>query len=369
MSGLPPYALPDDARLEALRVVGDPPADDAVRAIFERGQVAAVNRLIVSLVRDDAAALDSLPDPARAFFAETGALPPWADAALIARGQSFFGRHAPRAMLILSHYSLPACYAARKGVQVLAMTNRLARNPRPRLLETAQFVFDVMAPGALMRGDGVRSAQKVRLMHAAVRHLILEHGWDQELGLPVNQEDMLGTLLTFSAVILDGLRKLGFVVAEADAHAYLHTWNVIGALMGVRYDLLPPDVRAADMLMLAIERRHVASCPEGRELAAALLAMLQEANPGTPFAAMPASMMRFFLGDTRADVLGLPPADWTRELTAPLRLVGRLTGEAYTRLPVLAAVSERLGYTLMDRLIRLEHPGRRAEFRMPEALR
>ena len=66
------------------------------------------------------------------------------------------------------------------------------------------------AAGALDAGGaGIRSAQKVRLMHDAVRHLILEHGWDPALGLPINQEDQLGTLLTFSAVILDGLRKLG----------------------------------------------------------------------------------------------------------------------------------------------------------------
>lgn len=368
MSPLLSYSVPTDAALDALRTVGDPVADEAVRAIFAQGQVAAVNHLIVSLVRNDDAP-DAFPPAARDFFRETAALPEWADAALIRRGQAFFGRHAPRVMLILGHYSLPACYAARKGVQVLAMTNRLARNPRPRLRETAQFVFDAMSPGALGAGGaGVRSAQKVRLMHAAVRHLIVEHGWDAELGLPVNQEDMLGTLLTFSAVILDGLRKLGFVVADADAEAYLHTWNVIGVLMGVSPDLVPPDPRSADLLGLAIDRRHIAPCPAGRELAAALLSMLQETNPG-PLANMPVSMMRFFLGDTRADVLGLPSADWTSELTAPLRMLGRLTGAAHSHMPLVAQLAERLGCVLMDGLMGLEQPGRRATFRMPEALR
>lgn len=359
----------DDATLDALRSEGDPLADRVIDTIFAQGQVGAVNRLLGQLIRNDAHTPEEMPAPARAFFEETCALPAWADHRLIDRSAALFGRHAGRAMLILGHYALPACYAARKGVQVLHMTARLSKNPRPRLLETAQFIFDVMAPGGLRPGGaGVRSAQKVRLMHAAVRHLILQHGWNPEFDLPLNQEDMLGTLLTFSYVTLDGLRKLGFEVAEADAEAYLHAWNVVGALMGVREDMLPADIAAAGRLLLAIQRRHFAPSPEGRQLAAALVQMLKDPGGG-PLANMPVTMMRFFLGDVTADMLGLPPADWTRELMAPMRLLGWLTGTAYDRLPLLARLSESYGAAMVARLMRVERPGRRAQFRIPDALR
>jgi hypothetical protein len=359
-----------DARLEPLRTQGDPAADAAIAEIFARGEVAAVNQLIGQLFRNSAVPPEELPAPARVFFDATAALPAWADQARLARASAFFGRHAGRAMLILSHYSLPACYAARKGVQVLHLTTRLSRNPRPRLLETAQLVFDVMAPHGLgPQGAGVRSAQKVRLMHAAVRHLILQHGWSPEYDLPINQEDMLGTLMTFSWVILDGLRKLGFAVAEEDAAAYLHAWNVVGALMGVREEVLPADVEDAGRLMLAIQRRHFAPCPEGRQLTAALVQMLRESSAGGPFANMPVSMVRFFLGDATADLLGVPPADWTRELMAPLRLLGWATSETHGRVPLLARLTESYGATVVDGLLRMERSGHRAEFRIPEALR
>ncbi|MEN9934461.1 MAG: hypothetical protein RLZZ387_1040 [Chloroflexota bacterium] len=358
-----------DAALDSMRLRGDPAADAVVRAIFEDGQVAAVNRLIVTLVRNDAPPPEELPAVAREYFAASASLPPWADRARIGRASAFFGRHASRAMLILGHYSLPACYAARRGVQVLHMTSRLSRNPRPRLLETAQLVFDVMAPGGLEPGGiGVRSAQKVRLMHAAVRHLILEHGWDHALGLPVNQEDMVGTLLTFSAVILDGLRKLGFSVSDEDADAYVHAWNVVGVLMGVDESLLPGDAAEAGLMLVNIQRRHFEPCPEGRQLTAALTEILVESNRGTPFAGMSVSMMRFFLGDNTADMLGIPPSDWTRELVAPLRLLGWLTGESHGRLPLLARASESFGCALVEGLLSMERAGRRAEFRLPEAL-
>ena len=54
--------------------------------------------------------------------------------------------------------------------------------------------------------------------------------------IPVNQEDMVGTLLTFSAVILDGLKKMGFSISTSDADAYLHAWNVVGHLSGVEIE-------------------------------------------------------------------------------------------------------------------------------------
>ena len=47
----------------------------------------------------------------------------------------------------------------------------------------------------------------MRLLHASIRYLIQHHDptWKAEYGLPVNQEDMVGTLLSFSSLIIDGL--------------------------------------------------------------------------------------------------------------------------------------------------------------------
>ena len=90
--------------------------------------------------------------------------------------------------------SLPACYAARRGVQLLSLTARLQSDPVRRIGETAQLTLDGMAPGGLVPGGrGVRDAQKVRLMHAAVRHLVRDSDvYDPEWGVPINQEDSRG---------------------------------------------------------------------------------------------------------------------------------------------------------------------------------
>src|SRR5581483_7387456 len=134
--------------------------------------------------------------------------------------------YGPQVILNLFCYSLPFCYAARKGVQVVWLTSRRYTNPTRRIIETAQMVVDVMRPGGLSAGGtGVKTAQKVRLMHAGVRHQIHAYtGWNAEFGEPINQEDMAGTLMSFSWVVVDGLRRLGMGLNDAEAEAYLHAW-------------------------------------------------------------------------------------------------------------------------------------------------
>src|SRR5262249_45188084 len=147
------------------------------------------------------------------YFKRTAALPAFADPARIARAQDLFTRYGWQVAVGLFCSSLPQAYAAKKGAKVLGYTQALSRHVRQRIFETAQFIFDAMDPGGLAKdGRGVRAAQKVRLMHAAIRHLVLkdrQRPYDPvAFGLPVNQEDMAGTLMTFSCVTLDALRKL-----------------------------------------------------------------------------------------------------------------------------------------------------------------
>mgnify|MGYP006276117693 CR=1 FL=1 len=212
--------------------------------------------------------------------------------------------------MLLCCYSLPSSYAAKKGVQVLHRTAYLAKRPNRRLFETAQFIVDVLSPGGLgPEGKGIRTAQKVRLMHAAIRHLILtdtKAPWDTAtLGVPINQEDMVGTLMTFTWLILDGLAKLGNSLTPEDQQAYFETWLVVGRLMGVDADLLPATVADARALTALIEQRQIAESPQGREMMAALLGMMQSNVPAV-FQTVPAALIREFLPADVATFLGVP---------------------------------------------------------------
>ncbi len=75
---------------------------------------------------------------------------------------------------------------------------------------------------------------------------------------------MAGTLLSFSYLALDGLRRLGYRLADEDTEAYLHCWIVVSHIMGIRPELLPADFADAAALSGRIAERHFAACDEGQ---------------------------------------------------------------------------------------------------------
>lgn len=367
----PPDLWPD-AFLDAMRDVGDPIADTAVRKVYAEGLLGPANQLLQLLVHNDQLPMDKLPPGLHDYLHSTGTFPPWADRAKIRRGEEIFGQYAFQVVTALFCASLPAAYAARRGVQVLHRTARLETTPRRRIVETAQFVVDVMARGGLEPGGaGVRDTQKVRLLHAAVRYLVAESGrWDHAaLGLPINQEDMAGTVLTFSHVVLESFGKLGVSLSRADEEAYLHVWNVIGYLLGVDERLLAHDMMQARELRAHIERRQFAASPEGRELTQALLGLMEYALPGTLFDGMPAMLMRYLGGNQVADLLGVPvDTDWTRHLRGPLRwLVGEASlAEGESR--AFARLCELFSRKLVEGLLFVDRGPERVPFRLPAGL-
>merc|ERR1712146_294518 len=61
--------------------------------------------------------------------------------------------------------------------------------------------------------------------------------WDSEFyGLPINQEDMLATLMAFSINVLDSIEKIEgpFSLSVQDKENYLHLWRTIGYYIGVK---------------------------------------------------------------------------------------------------------------------------------------
>ena len=361
----------NDTLLDSMRQHGDPMADRAIAALFAEQQTTAMNTLLKLFVHNDAAPPEAIPPTLREFFLATETLPDWADRGLLERGSVFFGRCIPHIMLILNCYSLPASYTMRKGVQVLHRTARLHANPRRRIMETGQMIIDVLRPDGLAAGGyGIRSVQKVRLMHAAVRHLVQQQPWDSaDLGVPINQEDMAGTLNTFGYLVLDGLQKLGIEYQTDEAEAYLHTWAVVGHLMGVHPVLRANNAAEAEILSHRIADRNYEPCDEGRELMTALLDYFGEGMPRTPLTNVPVMLMRHFMGDEPCDAMHLPPANALRHTLKPLRMFNRLAHKTGTAIEPLGEWTAKLGYQMLDMMLQVERGSNRTPFAIPSELR
>lgn len=359
-----------DAILDAARTRGDALADATVAAVFQAGDTPAVAKLLSTLMRDDQKPGD-LPAPVLDYLEQTGdSVTRALDTATA--GERVFAEHGPEIMMLLCCYSLPSSYAARKGVQVLHRTAYLAKRPNRRLFETSQFIVDVLSPGGLGPGGrGVRTAQKVRLMHAAIRHLILADKtspWDvNELGIPINQEDLLGTLMTFSHLILDGLARLGVRLTARDQQAYLETWLAVGRLMGIEPQLLPRTVADAKATTDLIERRQIAESPQGREMTAALLGMMQTNMPH-PFKSMPGCLIREFVPANVATFLGIPSHPLREEMIRladdALRPLQRFIDLEARRHALVRSFSVHL----LRWMINVEMDGQPARFAIPDAL-
>lgn len=371
-----------DEFLNDMRRHGDSLVDERVEAVLERGGVDEVNAIMQTLVGNDQPVPEGLPPEIASYLAQSWPLPEWADPAKIKRGQQLFETWGVLITLCLFCASLPAAYAAANGVKVLYLTAQLDTNARRRVMETGQFLMDVLAVGGLDDGGkGRRTIQRVRLMHSAVRNLIKLRNqqqpglWDSDWGTPINQEDLAGTLLTFSYVVAEPMPRLGVRLPAADVDAYIHTWNVIGHLLGVCDRMLVHDAKDAAALVEAIRRRQFRASPEGQDMTAALLKLLDELTPFHRFDDTIPPLIRHLIGEEAADMLLVPKSDRFDNLgrieSATKWVYVHLFGRQERDLPRYQAMSRLaypLGRNMLHGVFRLERGGQRAKFDMPDHL-
>ncbi len=390
-----PDSSPDSTEVERLRSIDldrmrhrvDPAADDAVASYFAEVETSAPDELFRALVRHTRIPPEEQVPAIRAFFETAATRPEWVDEASVERGQAFFNRLVSHHFSALYFASLPGAYAAAKGVQVLHLTGRLASDTERRLNETAQFLMDVAAPGAMSpSGIGIDRILHVRLMHAAVRWLIAndptvrhvddlepptelpdQPTWSASWGLPANQEDLAGTWLTFTVVVYDAFDASGVVYDDDAIVDHLHFWRLVAHHLGVEPDLVPTTRAGCVVLRDRVWARQQHRSAAGEEMIGALVAQAHHHMPRLAWPILPTAF-RHFLGDRVADVLGLPAANWTRHLFPPLNAVTRILTRGKSRHAVHGRFSAFAGRHLMDGILGEMRHGDRPAFRIPTHL-
>lgn len=362
-----PEAL-TDGFLDRMRVEGDPLADECIARVFEHHDTRRIHEVMKTLVGGVGVPSEEMPDEVEDYLRGIGQVPLPPELAS-RQAQRVFAELGPEILMVLGFYSLPASYAAKKGVKVLARTARLVDGPLRRVMETTQMVVDVMTPGGLERdGVGLATLVKVRLMHAAVRHLLLHDQrvqWDRAAdGIPINQEDFAGTLTTFSTLIIEGLERMNVPMAESDQQAWIECWGGIARFLGLRDELIPTTVEESRLLKDKIQSRQIDPCPEGRELTVALVEMYNRIIPGTVIDGISPALMRQFLPSRVADGLGVPRPNYTRYLVWAMREaagLGLFRGRIRARF-------RRFNLAFIQALLTIERGGTRPAFAIPTHL-
>lgn len=392
-----------------------PPAAASVadldRAYATQWERIAVINAVISTWQDNAS-LDGwhtrlptvprpLADALRDYVSAARTLPDWADPAKIARAEEIFFDQGVLSCTLLFCASLPECYVVPDLAEVLHTTGQLEQRTDYRIRSTAAMVFPVMMKGGLTdpSGGGIAQVLKVRLIHAMVRNLVLRnspqetlamagggeravgllpalkaaadgaramhhalfaHGWDLARGLPCNQEEQAYTLLTFGYVYLRGMRTLGLRYGTADEEAILHTWNVVGHLVGIRRELMAFTMADAESLFARMQRRGRAELvpPDARPgLAKALFANLAGVIPWTVAKPFPQLLSRRLLGPAASADLAIDgPLPWASRLLFAVVMtvvgvvdaIGRLFSAEFS---LARLVTRVLGYHLLTQLL------------------
>jgi hypothetical protein len=362
--------------LNDLATCGDVPADKVIKGLARRRSTTDVERQneFPDLTRRIWADVDVLETPIRDFVMAGNEVAPHIETDKVTHAQAFFEEHGVAVITALFYAALPEAYLGRRGVQVLDLTGQLVRNWARRIQETGQFLLNVLTPApwlddttttSLSPGQaGARAVRRVRLTHAAVRWLLdaeptttfallklkdlatksvwaarlVDVGEEVVVGSkhvvtsrPLNQQDLLATLGTFTTVTFDALAKLGVSFDDDDRVAYHHLWDVVAWHLGIGdaasvvepgalaphawtgNRVLPLGVDEMDALYgwLSTELQH--STSQGWRLAKTLVQELALPLP-RPLEGMPAVVVRYLIGDEKADWLQVERGGFTELL-------------------------------------------------------
>ncbi|WP_329180791.1 DUF2236 domain-containing protein [Streptomyces decoyicus] len=359
-----------EASMDTLRQVGDELADATVATLFRRGEVGKFNTLMRYLSTAGQDPPDGLPEVAREYLHATSAPPDWVDWGEMEKARLFFLDNNVHISTALSFASMPACYVIPHIAKLLSATHSL-KYPSKRMAETGQFTVYLMQPDAFEAGSRfIPAAQKVRLLHASIRHhLQREDRWDTDsLGTPICQEDMIGGQMLFSLLVLDSLHRLGIHMSIDGAEAYFYAWRVVGAMLGIDQDQVPKDLDAARQFFDLYMTRYMGPSDEGAHLTRQLIDLYEEVVPGTLFDPVVGALIRYLIGDTCADWLDVPRTAWDTAIKAAPALLGMLE-KIEDRSPLGAWALDRLGhFTTLLELSSLTR-GRVMHYAIPEQLK
>ncbi|MFJ2786052.1 MULTISPECIES: oxygenase MpaB family protein [unclassified Streptomyces] len=359
-----------EASMNALRESGDALADATVATLFERGETGTFNTLMRFVSTAGAPLPEGLPDVAREYLRVTAAPPSWADWDEMEKARLFFIDNNVHISTALSFASMPACYLVPHVAKLLSASHGL-NYPSNRMAATGQFTVQLMQPGAFEEGSRfIPAAQKVRLLHASIRHhLVRADRWDTvRLGVPICQEDMIGGQMFFSMLVLDSLHRLGIHMSEEGAAAYYYAWRVVGAMLGVDQEAVPETLDEAREFLDLYMVRHMGPSPEGVHLTRQLVDLYEEVVPGTLFDPVVPALIRYLVGDTCADWLEVRSTPWDSLVKAVPHLLGVLE-TIEDKSPLGAWALDRLGhFTTLFELSSLTR-GRIMHYAVPQHLR
>ncbi|KAF9564452.1 hypothetical protein EC968_004504 [Mortierella alpina] len=230
------------SKLEPLRRLGDPLADDALAAL----EIKPGDDALEALLAYTAQPLEEQKSPApQQLLTQVMTVPDWVDWDGLQRGQQVYGRYFLPLKIAIIHCALAGSTSAPKVMKVLNSTDYLfGKHSKQRIAETAQFVQQMVhSPEYLQPGSGPawKALIQIRFRHSGVRARFLKITRNhpkyhniEEYGVPINQEDLLSGIFTLSALMWRVMEtRLDVHMTSQEREDYMHLWRYAGYMIGV----------------------------------------------------------------------------------------------------------------------------------------
>ena len=303
------------ANYVAHTLIGDPLADALMEDLSSVSMQEQALLFQAALQEQDWDYLADAPSSAKEFFEDTEKVPDWVDFDSFIPGIRMFHRNSHLILGAFVGGTLVEGFATNIS-KAFFISGRVRDQGVRRLRQNNRHMIEIFMPDGLTRdGDGWKLSVRVRLVHARLRRLLMNSDeWDHEAwGLPICSAHLGYAITSFSARLLDHMKRLGAEYTDEERRSFMSIWRYTGHVMGIPSSILFRDEEDARHLLQIGPMCEPPPSLESIVMANALVnsapLVIDVTDPSErrKLAGYVFKVSRALIGDTLADQLKYPP--------------------------------------------------------------
>ena len=231
------------ANYVAHTLIGDPLADAMMEDLSSVSMQEQALLFQAAFAEQDWDSLAEAPSSAKEFFEDTEKVPDWVDFDSFLPGIRMFHRNSHLILGAFVGGTLVEGFATNIS-KAFFISGKLRDQGVRRLRQNNRHMIEIFMPDGLTRdGDGWKLSVRIRLVHAQVRWLLRNSDeWDYEAwGLPISSAHLGYAITSFSARLLDHLKRLGAKYSDVERESFMSIWRYAGHVMGIPSSILFQD--------------------------------------------------------------------------------------------------------------------------------
>ncbi|MHB9756924.1 oxygenase MpaB family protein [Streptomyces sp. BYX5S] len=287
--------------------VWDDAIDPLMAKVITSGQVPAVNKAFESWVNNNDPLPSGMPTEVATYLRGVNKLPDWADMTKLARAADFNRRKDTYLFMLYGLGSgIMSTVIPREAKSVYWSAG--GADMQDRAAKTFTFGYDLaQLKGFEPEGQFIVTANKTRMVHAAVRHMLPQSPhWSavSDQKIPISNADILVTFHSLGTFVRRKLLDWKVPFSAQDQDAFLHSWQVALHLLGVHDEYIPKTWDEADKQSAQVLTPILSPTTEGIALAEDLLGLTAQIDLGVTRGFLN-EFVRYVLSNEIGDWLGL----------------------------------------------------------------